>query len=299
VHAAVHEAILDRETWNQVQALLDSNRVRHGRTEGAQRRSLLKGRIFDVASAPLSPSHATKGGKRYLYYVSAGTNEHAGIRLPAAEIEEAVLGRADRLLHDPILLSRKLGVGHGHLDRIATHAKATRRRLRHPSADRDDTVRQLLDRVVVDRDRAQLYWSRAGLHRLLGIEQISDDQPNLVDEVAITVKRQGQGKRIFLPAGEQKSAPNQTLIKAVVRAHAWRRMLELEKGLSVRQLAARQSLSHRYINRLLPLAWLAPDVVEAIIDGTQLPEVSLDQLTAAFPIAWAEQRRLLALGSRH
>ena len=68
--------------------------------------------------------------------------------------------------------------------------------------------------------------------------------------------------------------------------------------LSVRQLAARQNLSHRYINRLLPLAWLAPEVVEAIIDGTQLPEVSLDQLTTEFPIDWAEQRRLLALEGR-
>jgi hypothetical protein len=65
-------------------------------------------------------------------------------------------------------------VGHGHLDRIATHAEATRRRLRHPSADRDGTIRQLLDRMVVDRDRAQLHWSRAGLHRLLGIELISE-----------------------------------------------------------------------------------------------------------------------------
>lgn len=89
------------------------------------------------------------------------------------------------------------------------------------------------------------------------------------------------------------------MIKAIVRAHAWRRMLESEDGLSVRQLAARQSLSHRHINRLLPLEWLALDVVEAIIDGTQLPEVSLDQLTAEFRIDLREQRRLLALGIRH
>lgn len=303
VHAGAHEAILDREIWNQVQALLDSNRVRHDRKEGVQRRSLLKGRIFDVTNVPLSPSHASKGGRRYLYYVSGRTNEDAAsrpaIRLPAAEIEQAVLDRADRLLSDPILLSRRLGVGNKHLDRIATHAEAIRRRLQHPSADHYDAIRQLLDRLVVDRDRAQLNWSRAGLHRLLEIELTPDDQSNLVEEIAIKVKRQGQGKRIFLPAGEQKSAPNQTLIKAVVRAHAWRRMLESEDGLSVRQLAARQSLSHRYINRLLPLAWLALDVVEAIIDGTQLPEVSLDQLTAEFPIDWREQRRLLTRGSRH
>jgi len=184
------------------------------------------------------------------------------------------------------------------LDRIATHAEAIRRRLQHPSADRDDVTRQLLDRLVADRDRALLHWSRAGLHRLLGIELTSDDQPDLVEDIAIKVKRQGQGKRIFLPAGEQKSAPNQTLIKAVVRAHAWRRLLESEDGLSVRELAARQNLNHRYINRLLPLAWLAPDVVEAILDGAQLPEVSLNQLTAEFPIEWSEQRRLLACGSR-
>jgi len=75
-------------------------------------------------------------------------------------------------------------------------------------------------------------------------------------------------------------------------------MLESEDGLSVRVLAARQNLNHRYINRLLPLAWLAPDVVEAILDGAQLPEVSLNQLTAEFPIEWSEQRRLLACGSR-
>lgn len=302
VHAGAQEAILDREMWDQVQAQLDSNRVRHGRNEGAQRRSLLNARIFDVTNAPLSPSHANKGGKRYLYYVSTGTNGDAGsrpaLRLPAAEIEQAVLDRLDRLLSDPILLTEKLGVGHEHLDRIATRAEAIRRRLQHPSADRDDVTRQLLDRLVVDRDRARLHWSRAGLHRLLGIELTSEDRPNLVEEIAIKVKRQGQGKRIFLPAGEQKSAPNQTLIKAVVRAHAWRRMLESEDGLSVRQLAARQNLSHRYINRLLPLAWLAPDVIDAILDGAQLPEVSLDQLTAEFPIEWAEQRRLLALGSR-
>jgi site-specific DNA recombinase len=301
VHAGAHEPILDREIWDQVQALLDSNRVRHDRSEGAQRRSLLKSRIFDVTNLPLSPSHANKGGKRYLYYVSTSTNEddagRPALRLPAAEVEQTVLDRLDRLLCDPILLSRKLGVGHEHLDRIATHAEAIRRRLQSSSTDRDDLIRQLLDRLVVDRDRARLRWSRTGLHRLLGIELTSDDQPKLVEEIVIKVKRQGQGKRIFLPAGEQKSAPNQTLIKAVVRAHAWRRMLESEDGLSVRRLAARQNLSHRYINRLLPLAWLAPDVVEAILDGTQLPEVSLDQLTTEFPIDWAEQRRLLALGS--
>lgn len=137
-----------------------------------------------------------------------------------------------------------------------------------------------------------------GLHRLLGIELKSDYQPNLVEEIAIKVKRQGQGKRIYLPTGEQKSAPNRTLIKAVIRAHAWRRMLESEHGLSVRELAARQRLNHRYINRLLPLAWLSPDVIEAILDGAHLPEISLDQLTVKFPIEWSEQRRLLALGSR-
>jgi site-specific DNA recombinase len=305
VHAGAHEAILDREIWDQVQALLDSNRVRHHRREGAQRRSLLKARIFDVMGVPLSPSHANKGGKQYLYYVSNSANgDDAGgrpaLRLPAAEIEQTVLDRLDRFLCDPIMLTEKLGVGHEHLDRIATHAEAIRRRLQRPSTDRDDITRQLLDRLVVDRDRAQLHWSRAALHRLLlEIELTSDDQPNLIEDIAIKVKRQGQGKRIFLPVGEQESAPNQTLIKAVVRAHAWRRMLESEDGLSVRELAARQSLNHRYINRLLPLAWLAPDVVDAILDGAQLPEVSLDQLTAEFPIEWSEQRRLLALGSRH
>jgi hypothetical protein len=96
-YPAEHAAIVDRELFDQVQALLASNAVERKTGAKANHLSLLTGMIRDSQVRPLSPSHASKGKQRYRYHVSneARSGEGASappvVRLPAAELERAAI----------------------------------------------------------------------------------------------------------------------------------------------------------------------------------------------------------------
>jgi ParB-like chromosome segregation protein Spo0J len=78
-----------------------------------------------------------------------------------------------------------------------------------------------------------------------------------------------------------------------VRAHRWKRRLEQGKCRTVSELAEAEGLTRSFVNRLLRLTLLAPDIVEAILDGRQPKGMQLEDLTQALPSAWDEQRRRL------
>jgi hypothetical protein len=83
-----------------------------------------------------------------------------------------------------------------------------------------------------------------------------------------------------------------TLVKALARAHRWRRMLEEGEYVTLRDLARREDIGWSYISRLLRLTLLAPDITERILDGQQPRKVTLAELMKPLPMAWEEQRRL-------
>ena len=92
-----------------------------------------------------------------------------------------------------------------------------------------------------------------------------------------------------------KPRPDATLIRALVRAHRWRRLLEERKYRSAAELAEAEGLTRSFVNRLLRLTLLAPDIIEAILDGRHPKVLQLEELTKALPSVWDEQRqRLLA-----
>ena len=64
---------------------------------------------------------------------------------------------------------------------------------------------------------------------------------------------------------------------------------------SIRELARREEITARYVNRILPLAALAPDIVESILDGSQHPDLTLDTLCDLVTLKWAEQRQILSM----
>ena len=81
-----------------------------------------------------------------------------------------------------------------------------------------------------------------------------------------------------------------TLIKAVARARRWRIKLESGKVPSIRQLAEEEKISSSYFARILRLSLLAPDIVEAILDGRQPKGLALADFMEPFPVEWEEQR---------
>jgi hypothetical protein len=86
-----------------------------------------------------------------------------------------------------------------------------------------------------------------------------------------------------------KPQPDGTLVKALARAHRWRRLLEEGQFGTLADLAAAERISRSYVCRVLRLTLLAPDIVERILDGR--PTAGLAQLLKPFPVEWEQQRQ--------
>ncbi|MBF0342101.1 MAG: hypothetical protein HQL95_14235 [Magnetococcales bacterium] len=83
---------------------------------------------------------------------------------------------------------------------------------------------------------------------------------------------------------------DESLIQAVARAWKWRKMLDRKEVLSLSEIAAQEKIGSTYIYRIFDLSLLAPDIVQAILDGTQPPGLSLREFAKGIPLAWEEQR---------
>jgi hypothetical protein len=89
--------------------------------------------------------------------------------------------------------------------------------------------------------------------------------------------------------GRPRPRIDSALVKALARAFRWKWMLETGEFATIAELAEREGIAPSYMNRILRLPLLAPDIVEAILDGKQGP-VTLARLREPFPVEWAEQR---------
>lgn len=110
--------------------------------------------------------------------------------------------------------------------------------------------------------------------------------------IPLRVKPRGGRKAMVTPgvlALERRQ--DITLIKAVARAFRWRRMLETGRFSTINELAAAEKINSSYVSRVLRLTLLAPDIVEAILDGRQSEGMTLPGLMEPFPVSWEEQRR--------
>jgi len=103
------------------------------------------------------------------------------------------------------------------------------------------------------------------------------------------VKRGGR-KKILLPEGTmQKQMADNTLIKALARAFRWKQMLETGNFVTIAELAKQEGIAPSYMTRVVRLTLLAPDTVEAILDGRQGPKVTLAKMFEPFPHEWSRQ----------
>jgi hypothetical protein len=116
----------------------------------------------------------------------------------------------------------------------------------------------------------------------------------LTIRIPIRLQRRGGRKLIMTPAGvtapARKPSRDETLVKALVRAHRWRRKIESGQAKSITDLAEQEGVTDAYVCRLLPLTCLAPDIVEAILDGRQPKGLRLVEMLGNGPLVWNAQR---------
>ena len=112
--------------------------------------------------------------------------------------------------------------------------------------------------------------------------------------VPFRVVKRGGRKEMQLPEGGTRPArTDSTLVKALARAFRWKRMLESGEFATIAELAEREGIAPSYMTRVLRLTLLSPDIVEAILDGKQGPEVTLARVLVPVPVEWSEQREHL------
>lgn len=128
---------------------------------------------------------------------------------------------------------------------------------------------------------------------------MSDTASTLTIRIPLTIRQRGGKKLLLAPdasAWPKGTEPQRAMVKAVARAFRWRRMLETGQFASVDDLAAAEKINSSYVSRVLRLTLLAPNLVEAILDGRQSPELTLPTLMAPFPAEWDRQPGREGLG---
>ena len=127
------------------------------------------------------------------------------------------------------------------------------------------------------------------------LNPVTDDQPVTV-RVPITIRQRGGRKLVLAPDGRAVIAGSvcrridSAMIKAIARAFRWRDMLESGEYATIREIANAEKINETYVGRVLRLTLLAPDIVEAILNGLQPTQLQLDGLMRRFPVVWNEQR---------
>ncbi len=117
----------------------------------------------------------------------------------------------------------------------------------------------------------------------------------LTIRVPLTLRRYGGRKLVIVPEGDgvpvpAKPTPDDTLLKALARAHRWKRMLESGQVASLNELSEAEKINPSYLTRIYRLTLLAPDIVETILDGRQPRTLQLADLMDDMPVEWSRQR---------
>ena len=124
--------------------------------------------------------------------------------------------------------------------------------------------------------------------------QADADVETLTIRIQMRLQRRGGRKLIMAPEGvaasARKPSRDETPVQALVRAHRWRRRIETGQARSITDLAEQEGVTDAYVCRLLPLTCLAPDIIEAILDGRQPKGLRLAEVLGNGPGAWEEQR---------
>jgi site-specific DNA recombinase len=298
-YLGLHEPIIDRQIWDGVQLRLNQNSVERSRQTRSRHPSLLAGLVFDGAGERLSPTHTNKGGTRYRYYVSHalvnGTlqSNSKRWRIPAQELETAITSELRSFLGDHRQLTAVVDLRRltpAEVGRVLTAAKETGAALGRAQ------LQQLVTRIVVDETTIAISLDLAQLRHALGLLVSGpDDRPSHTFVADLRVTKRGVEQRLILGSDVSEGKRDQALIRAIARAYTWFEDIKQARVRDLSGLARREKLPRSYVQAHLPLAFLSPNIVKAILAGRQPAGLSLKQLMTRIDLAadWSKQRRQL------
>lgn len=294
IYPGEHEPIVERELFEAVQAKLASRTnlpLQPGRRATI---SLLAGLIRDDLGRPMSPIHTRNHGKRYRYYASnrCDGSEEQALRLPAGELDNAIRCGLQKFLEDGQRISALTSPTDASQQArlVAAFGSLAERLEAMTVAD----LRSLLQRsnltVTVSRTAVVANLDLAALAACIDIDITAQVTVELPVPTTTTAWGHEQRLRLDPPATGKAGDPN--LIQLVARGFAARDQL---MAMTAGEAQAMQPNQLRHLERIARLAYLAPDIVRAILDGRQPRMVTARKLSrlGGLPLAWSEQRKAL------
>ena len=307
VYPGEHEAILDRELWDQVQKLMDYNR------QGARNRSrtasgsMLTGRLFSESGVRYIPTNAQKGGRRYHYYTSQavikGDKEEGSIgRLPAPAFESAVADRMQSFFQSPaevLEALKRTDLPDLDYQKLLKHANQ-RSSDWSPHSERVDLIRAVLQRAIVHENSIELQIGLDSLVQVLsGTLPAGGSKPANVQTVSLKASfrhiRQGQSLKLVMGNDQSESvASREAIAKAIARARSWYDQLVEGRASGLVDLSRLHGLTHRYVKSIFPLAFLSPESIELLLNDRDGQPRTLESLMGKGPMRWVLQKAFLA-----
>jgi len=263
-HAGQHERIIDPELWEAVQELRDTTR---GKGRGCQLRSgaRLIGKVFDSLGNPMSPTITKKKSVRYRYYM---TREHR-LKGPKGSIHRVPMTALEDAVVEEIM------------PQLAPSWRP----------DVQDKSQRAIDAVLRVRIFPTELLIDIAADALGG--ELDAEPATLKCEVSFERPRNSTALiRIGAPA---PTKVDRSLVRAVVMARAWVKRLEAGEPQSIKGLARDEGICVLHTAKLLPLAFLAPDLVSQILEGRQPRTLTLTALISEpLPLDWGAQRARFA-----
>ncbi len=285
-----HPGIVDLALFETVQASLVANAHDYEVRSDAAQTSPLAGIAFDAGGRRLKPTHATKRGKRYRYYFSSEESGSPALRIPAPELEDAAVRTALKLLNDERRLVDLVGCDNVAVvgARLANAREAVTALTIGSEAARLDALKRLVERVDITADAIRVQLDRDHLGWGEG-DSLWTEQP-------AKLRRNGPTVRLVIQGGGQSPRkPDPRLIDLLAKAQQWFGQLKTGARPSVLALAEEHGMASAEVVRIVYLAFLAPDLVQKIVQGGQPEGLGVKRLLALAPLppCWAEQRKAL------
>jgi site-specific DNA recombinase len=314
VFEGVHEPIVATELWEKVQKLRNERRVRAEEVRFLKA-DLLRNLVYDSYGRTMPPFRAYAHGKVRRLYMSRH-NEwtvHQGIRrfrTDADQFEEIIVtAMCSFLSNRPRLRSVLLGQGvyDKNLDSLALKGAAAARRLQTASDTHKKTaLAALVERIELSPERAKVVIRSPEVRRFLtwdGVGTFCGNEaewarPHSVEvlDVAAGLVRVKRSMAVPFKARDPASAavPDRGLLKLIKEARTSLSLVYDNRTATPAEIAGRKRFGPARFGRLIRLNYLAPDIVTAIIDGTQPAGLTRRRLLQTdIPLDWALQRRLL------
>jgi len=304
VYPGQHPALIDPEHWDTLQDQLMGNAItnRSGKERGQGRGgrkqvSLLTGKLFDETGDRLTPSHTKSSkGHRLRYYVShrlirsKGPKDPSGWRLPAPELEKLIAKLIRKHLSAPAVKANIVSdTTTEQVAAIVTRLAEITDREPDEHSEMHSQIIQLAQRIQIVPGGIKISMSENGLAVLLDVDPRRVSEKYLEMEAAFQHRKRGVETKLVL--ADEASPRDETLFKNIAKAHRFFDMIRL--GKTYAEIAAAEGVSRHRIQKLVDLAFLAPDVVRDVFAGSQPTGLTTEWLLRhAIPSRWDEQRAM-------